>query len=257
MKHLLIALFLICTSLLAKAEDFPAKPNPPRLVNDFAGLLNTEEVSLLEQKLQQFARKTSNQIVLVSMKDLGGYDASEYAFKLGEKWGVGQKDEDNGLVVLIKPGAEGKGKMFIAVGYGLEGIIPDAVTKRIIEHEFIPSFRQNKYYEGIDLGTTVLMKLAVQEFNAEVYLEETKPGVGSALFIIIFMIAISVFSGFSRARSYSRVNNIPFWTALFLMSSARRGGSGYGNFTSGGGGFGGFGGFGGGGFGGGGAGGSW
>ena len=254
MKNLIISFFLIISGLFVQAQDIPNRPNPPRLVNDYMGWLSQSEVANLEQKLQQFARETSNQIVIVVLKDLGGYDVSDYAFRLGEKWGVGQKDQDNGLVILIKPGAEGQSRMFIAVGYGLEGIIPDAVTKRIVEHEFIPSFKQGSYYQGLDLGTTVLMKLAVQEYNAEVYLEETKPGIGSAIFIILFMIAITFFSGIGKARSYSRVNNVTFWTAMMLMSSSRGSGSGYGGFSSGGGGFGGFGG---GGSGGGGAGGGW
>jgi uncharacterized protein len=254
MKKLAVFLALFLSFYLVKADAIPKKPSPARLVNDYSGLLSQSENNALESKLSQFARESSNQIVVVIINDLGGYEPADFAVRLGEKWGVGQADNDNGIVVLIKPGAEGQGRMFIATGFGLEGIIPDAVARRIVDHEFIPSFKQGNYFDGIDKGTSVLMQLAKQEYNAEVYMEQTKPGIGSAVFVIVFMIIIALLSGVGRARSYSRVNGIPFWTAMFLMSGSRNTGSGFGGFS---GGSGGFGGFGGGGFGGGGAGGSW
>ncbi|MFC2114733.1 TPM domain-containing protein [Bacteroidota bacterium] len=233
---------------------------PPRLVNDFINLLSASEVNELENKLQNFARSTSNQIAVVIVDDLGGYDVSDYAFRLGQKWGVGQAKFDNGVVIVIKPtGGEGERKTFIAVGYGLEGNIPDAVARRIVDHEMIPNFKSNNFYAGLNAATDVLMKLASEEYSYEVYLNESKPSVWPSLIIVLFFLFVFIFSGFSRAKQYSNVNNIPFWAAMMMMGSAGRG-SGYSDFSSGRGSFGGgggFGGFGGGGFGGGGAGGSW
>lgn len=239
--------------------QIPEKPVPPRLVNDYSGILKNAEIQSLESKLSEFARNTSNQIVIVIINDLQGYDPADYAFRLGEKWGVGKKDKDNGIVVLVKPKTDNEnGKIFIAVGYGLEGIIPDAVTKRIIEHEILPYFRQGKIYEGLNRGTDVLMSLAQKEFSSEKYLEQTKSQPSAILIFIIILIIFFLFRTIFSVRRYSSINNIPFWLALMMMSNSGRGS--YYNSRSGGGFFGGgggFGGFGGGSFGGGGAGGSW
>lgn len=259
MKRLLILLtsFFICLSFL-KAE-IPKRPNPPRLVNDFAGILNQNELNQLENKLEQFALETTTQIVVVTMKDLEGYDPGDYAFRLGEKWGVGQQENNNGLVILIKPktGTE-QGRVFIATGYGLEGVLPDAiVNSTIIETEMIPHFKNNEYFQGIERATNVIMEIARGEYTAEYYQENyarSSEGfpVGLLIFILIFFI-IPILRGRSR-RFYSPGKNLPLWIALGMMSGNRSHGGSFGNFSSG---SGGFGGFGGGSFGGGGAGGSW
>jgi len=131
-----------------KAQDIPEPMTPPRLVNDFADILNPEEQNALEYKLRSYYDSTSTQIYVVSVNDLAGYDAGDYAFRLGEKWGVGQKGKDNGIVILIKPkiGNE-KGRAYIATGYGMEEIIPDAVARRIVDNEMIPHFRNNRYLQ--------------------------------------------------------------------------------------------------------------
>jgi uncharacterized protein len=263
MKKILTILILIAgiSNLNAKIPD---RPNPPRLVNDFAGILNQSEASSLETKLVQFARETSTQIVVVIIPELEGYDPAEYAFRLGEKWGVGQQGKDNGLVILVKPktGNE-QGRIFIATGYGLEGVLPDAlVNGTIIDNEMIPYFKQNDYYRGLESGTNVIMDITKGEYTAEYYQENyTKKGSGIPVFIILllFFIIIPAMRGRKR-RFYSPGKNLPLWIALGMMSGSRSHGGSFGNFSSGRGSFGGgggFGGFGGGSFGGGGAGGSW
>ena len=254
-------------------NELPERPNPPRLVNDFANFLNPQEQNQLERKLVKFNDSTTTQIAIVVVNDLQGYEKSDYATRLGAKWGIGQKGKNNGLLILIKPKNEKvKGEIFIAPGYGLESVIPDAVCKRIIENEIIPRFKENQYYEGLDAATTILMGLAKKEFSASDYnnkhLVKPRSKGGWSPFIIIF-VALFFFLIFriSSASSYARTNNVSLWLALWLlMSSSGRGGY-YNDFNSGGGFFGGgdggdsdgggFGGFGGGDFGGGGAGGSW
>ncbi|HPS63628.1 MAG TPA: TPM domain-containing protein, partial [Bacteroidales bacterium] len=121
------------------AQDIPVRPDPPRLVNDFAGILSQEDASRLEQKLVIFNDSTSTQITIVIVKSLNGYDKNDFAQRLGQLWGVGQKGKNNGAVVLVKPKYPGeKGEASIQTGYGLEGVIPDALAKRIVEVEMIP-----------------------------------------------------------------------------------------------------------------------
>ena len=253
---------------LAGQECFPQKEN--KLVYDEANVLSPEEESNLETRLAAFADSTSNQITLVIVADLCDMEKAQFAIELGESWGVGQSKEDNGVVFLVKPKTpESKGEIFIAVGRGLEGAIPDITAKQITENECIPYFKKNAYYDGIRRGTDVLMELARGEYNSDEYAakhtrSKRRGGAGIAI-IALLIIALVGFLKASQAKRYAQTNQISFWAAWALLNAASRSHRGYySNFSSGRGGFGGFsgggsgfGGFGGGGFGGGGAGGSW
>ena len=259
---LLFSILLI--NFRAFAADIPPRPNPPRLVNDFAGILNNSEIKSLEYQLRYFHDTTSNQIVIVTVKSLNGMAAADFATRLGYQWQVGQKKFDNGIVVLIKSKyGNSRGQAFIAVGYGLEGAIPDAIAKKIVENEMIPHFRKGDYFGGIQAATVVLMKLASGEISAKGY-NKTHQGTSpfAALLPFVIFILIYLLIRASNARSYSVGKGTSFWTAFMLGSML--GGSGsshsgsWNDFSGGSSGFGGgFGGFGGGSFGGGGAGGSW
>ena len=248
-------------------QDFPERPQPAKLINDFAGVIEKSSEQALEQELVAFARQTSTQIAVVTIPDLGGYDVSGYAFNLAEKWGIGQKGKDNGVLILVQPKTAGKrGQAFIATGYGLEGVVPDAVANRIVDKEMIPRFKQNDYTGGIAAGVSVLMELTRGEYSAEGYMKKTANSgsvVGGLGIIIIFFLVFLTSLGRQRARHTSLGHDLPFWVLLTMLGSGSRNHSGsWGSFSSGSGPFGGgsgggFGGFGGGSFGGGGAGGSW
>lgn len=264
MKKLIILLTAFFSLVTVANAEIPNRPNPPKLVNDFANVLGKNEVSQLEGALVQFARETSTQIVVVTVADLEDYAPGDYAVRLAEKWGVGQKDKDNGLVILLKPKTgSSRGEVFIATGYGLEGVLPDAIVNgTIIDNEMIPRFKQNDdYFGGLASGIKVIMDLTKEEYTAEQYQESVASSGGSGIpfIIILFVLIFSVFGRGRRRRFYSPGRSLPFWLAMGMMSGGSRSSGSFGNFTSGGGSFGGggFGGFGGGGFGGGGAGGSW
>ena len=248
------------------AVQIPDKPNPPRLVNDLAGMLNDREASALENKLRQFNNYTTTEIVVVTLKTLAGEDKAMVATEIGHQWGVGQEGFDNGIVLLIKEKtATEKGEVFIAIGYGLEGVIPDATAKRIVEYEILPNFRNGNYYAGIDEAVTTMMDLSLGEFSAKEYnesrMEEEPTPVQVIVPMLMFLLAFGfIFGSAFRTKRRSLGRDLPFWVILSMMGSGSRNRSSWGDFSSGRGGFGGgggFGGFGGGGFGGGGAGGSW
>lgn len=255
-KYTLLILLSVI-SINTVAQNFPEKQNPPRIVNDYANFLSAQENNALENKLVQFSNQSSTQIAIVIVKSLDGYDPSSYAFNLGEKWGIGQKGKDNGILILVKPKYQTeKGEVFIATGYGLEGVVPDAITKRIVNNEILPYFKQGMYYQGLNEATNRIIELTKGEYTADEYKQAT--GVkGSSYAGAIFFLIVIVFSFIGkarRARHYSVGHNVPFWIALSMLSSNRSHGGSFGGFSSG---SGGFGGFGGGSFGGGGAGGSW
>jgi uncharacterized protein len=263
---LTFALFLFLGAIAQ--NEFPQRPEPPRLVNDFAGILSPEQRNQLEAKLDKFNRETSTQIAIVTVKDLFGYDKGDYSFRLAEKWGIGQKGKNNGILILVKPKRDNEtGKVFIAVGYGLEGVVPDIVARKtIVSEEFLPSFKTGDYYTGLEKGTNVLMSLTAGEFTADQYQQKAEKGKGGIAGFGIVLLLFFIFLIFSRgSRKFHNVGAKPgLLEALLLMNmmGGRHNGS-WSDFSSGGGSFGGgssgggFSGFGGGSFGGGGAGGEW
>ena len=139
-----VLIFFICITSFLQAQDLPEPMRPKRIVNDFTQLFSPQQQQALEQKLRNFNDTSSTQIAIVTVPTLQGYAPSDYAQRLAEKWGVGQKGKDNGVLLLIKPKSRTeKGQVAIAVGYGLEGVIPDAIASRIIRNEIIPEFQQN------------------------------------------------------------------------------------------------------------------
>jgi uncharacterized protein len=257
-----VFILIVFFSYSLTAQEFPEKPVPPRLVNDLAGILTSQEINALEEKLVAFDDSTSTQIAIVTVSDLYGYDIADYAQRLAEKWGIGQKGLNNGILILIKPktSESSRGEVNISPGYGLEGVVPDIVCGEIIDYEILPEFMDGNYYKGLDKATSILMSLASGEFPADQYRKSKggdTSGLAPLIFIIIIIIIIMFFrsSGGSNHKHISK-KGLPLWMLMTMMNSggSRHSGS-WGGFSGGGGG--GFGGFGGGSFGGGGASGSW
>ncbi|MFA6360097.1 MAG: TPM domain-containing protein, partial [Dysgonamonadaceae bacterium] len=184
---------------------------------------------------------------------------SDYSFRLGEKWGIGQKQKDNGAVILIKPKiGNSRGDAFIAVGYGLEARINDAYAGRIVRDRMIPYFKENDYFSGVNAAIDSMIKRLAGEFDSD--MEKDDDGLPTTaiilfvIFFIIFIIVISKKGGGDQnigGDGSSRSRRGPIFFPP-IMGGGRSGGFGGGSFGGGG-----FGGGGGGSFGGGGAGGSW
>lgn len=255
-----IVLFL---SVITRAQDIPIppKPNPPQLVNDIADQLTPEQEVALERKLVAYDDSTSNQITIVILQNLSGYEAEVFATELGEKWGVGGAQFDNGIVMLVSMGNDQeKRKAFIAIGRGLEGAIPDMTAGQIYEDIMVPNLRAGNFYGAFDQATDALIRAAAGEYKAPENYRKRGKGSGFSLGkliigIIILFVILSMFGGGGRGGGYmSRRGYRGFGGPIFFPGGFGGGGGGW---SGGGGGGGGFGGFGGGSFGGGGAGGDW
>lgn len=260
-KKLLIFFGLLLLGLYSFAQDFPAKSNT--LVNDYTNTLSAEEKQQLENKLVAFDDSTGIQIAVVMMRSIGDYDVNEYALELGRKWGVGGKEKNTGIVILV---AKDDRKLSIQTGYGMEGQLPDIITQQIRVNEMNPRFKEGDFYGGLDAGTDAIIKYNKGEYKAEAKASSRgEKGDGSPIgfvVIIVIVILIMIFrkgGGGGGQVIGGRGGASPFWWMLAgsMMSGggSRGGGGGWGGGSSGGGG--GFGGFGGGSFGGGGSGGSW
>lgn len=248
---LIFGLVFLLSGFFAGAKDLPAKPNPPRLVNDYSGILSGAEAAELEAKLLAYSDSTSTQIAVVIEPSLEGDDLFDYCQRLATEWQIGVKGKNNGVLLYI---ASSDHKVRIHTGYGMEATLTDALSKRIIEQEIKPNFRAQQYYAGIDAATNVMMRAASGEYINENYGKKSKgdfPPI-KVILIIVVIILYFIFSGRGGGRGRRGFFGAgPFYGGTFGSGGFSSGGFGG---SSGGGGFGGFGG---GGFGGGGAGGSW
>ncbi len=253
----------------ASAGAAPLPPRPPKYFNDAAGVVSPAIAASLDEKLRQYERDTSNQIVVAvfpKMEDPSS--VQDYTYRIAEAWRVGQKDRRNGAVLFVFIAER---KMFIQVGYGLEGALPDATCKRIIAEEISPRFKSGNYEAGLAAGVDAMVRAAKGEYTGRGKVagdqSRGREGSGSVWFLGIFILFLflTVFAQKRRGIVYSRsgrgMGNAMLWGLLgSMMGSRHRGGGGFGGggFGSGGGGGDG-GGFtpGGGSFGGGGAGGDW
>lgn len=242
-----VGIFFAIHAIYAMAVDFPASPKPFRYVNDYTHTLSSNELSQLENMLQQYSQQTSSQIAVVMLPTTGDYDIAQYAFELGDKWGIGRKQLDNGVLMLI---AKDDRKIFIATGQGLEGALPDAFLSQLIRQQITPYFKQNQYAQGIANGLVAIIKASQGEYEAYQQQESSLEDFMPLIIILIFMAFI-----FIRVLTGNQVYISP--TSNHRSTSSTSKNNHFGGFGGGGFGGGSGGGFGGGGFGGGGAGGSW
>lgn len=262
MKKYFLFFFLCLVAFCAFAQDVsdvPPRPNPPRLVNDLANMLAPEEAQALERKLVNYNDTTSTQIAIVTVTSLGPYEVADFAYRIGETWGVGGKGKNNGILILV---SKNERKVNISTGYGLEHVVPDAYAKRIIEQIIKPAFKRNDFYGGFNSATDQIILLASGQYKAEPK-EHSSGGSSPVLFwiiigvLILFILAQMFKGGGGRRGGGMRTLMNPYGGfGTFGDFSSGRGPFGGGGFGGGGGG-GGFGGFGGGSFGGGGASGDW
>jgi len=243
-KCVFTALLLTICCVTFAAEVMP--PAPARYFNDYAKVVSPNMAQQLDRALENFERETSSQIlVAVYPKMQSDSSIEDYTVRVAQSWRVGQKAKDNGAVLFVFIQDR---KMFLQVGYGLEGVLPDALCKRIIEDEIKPGFKAGDYDSGLAAGVSAILAATKGEYKgtgrtvADGGSNNRGRGFPPALIIILFLVFMFIIPLSRRRRGG------------FFYTSGGWGSSGGG--WSGGGGGGGFSG-GGGSFGGGGAGGSW
>ncbi len=225
-------------------------------VYDYADLFSVAQYNELNQSLIAFSDSTSNRIVVLTVPDLEGMSSAEYAYQIGETWGVGGS-HDNGVVILLKPRTDdSSGDVAISVGYGLEAAIPDAVCNRIIRDDMVPCLARGEYFEGVCAGVSVLKKMACGEYSETVeeddFLNDFLTAVLVLAIIVFLMILLARYMGKNGGTGSGHSDGNGPW--IFPGGGFGSRGGGFGSGHSGGGFGGGFsGGFGGGHFGGGGA----
>jgi uncharacterized protein len=242
------------------AEVIP--PAPRDHFNDYAGIVRPNTARQLEAQLTQFERDTSSQLLVVIYPKMQSDSSIEdYTVRVAQAWKVGQQDRKNGAVLFIFSQDR---KLFVQVGYGLEGVLPDALCKQIIENEITPRFRQGDFDGGVSAGMLALMAATRGEYKGtgRTVADRNRRtsdggGIGWIGFFIVIIILSAIFRRSARSNVvYSRRGRISPWLAAGAWGASSSSGNWGNDRSSGGGGGGSFSG-GGGSFGGGGAGGSW
>jgi len=228
-------LFFVFIFSLALPVLFALKV-PPRAdgyVTDRAGFLSPSEKAQLEATLRAFDAKTSNQVVVATFPSLEGEMLEDFSMRLAEAWKAGQKRKDNGVIFLI---FKNDRKMRIEVGYGLEGVLTDALSGQIISRVVAPYFRNGDYSGGILAGTNAIMKATQGEFKGVPQRNRQNAGARLVVFFAFFVL----FHLFARMNS-RRIGGPRGRGGFFLPMGGgfRSGGGGFGGFSGGGGGFGG------------------
>lgn len=257
-----LCLLVLCWGSFSFAQfQIPEKPQLETSVYDYINLLSESQKNSLEQKLIRYSDSTSTQIVMAIIRSTEGENITYLGAQWGQKWGIGQETKDNGILVLL---AKDDRKIAINTGYGVEGSLTDAMSRRIIENVIIPQFKQDDYYGGLNNGADAIFQVLNGEFQEDRTFDDN-PGFPFEAFlpIIIFIVILIILSSRNRrkggGKGGGKKSGLDLWDIIILSNMGRGGfggGSSRGGFGSGGGG--GFsGGFGGGGFGGGGASGGW
>lgn len=245
-----VASFILAVGV-GQAQPIPEPMSPPRLVNDYAGLFSGAEKQALEDSLVAFDQATSTQIAVVTVNDLQGYAPSDYATRLLEKWGVGRKGKDNGVVLLLKPRNQyGGGEVFIATGYGVEGALPDITAGHIIDYNMMPYLQRGDYYGAVAAGTAAIRQAVRGEYTAEAPKKSFDWGGGMFSLIVIVFIVIAVAKSYkdrggdddSSDNGGSGGGGRRYRHGPIIFPPIMGGFGGFGGGSRGGGGFGGFGG---------------
>lgn len=234
-------------SVIASAFDFP-EPTNDFFVNDFAGVIDSEDEEAIMSLGAELYTKTSAQVVVVTVDSLDGYAVNDYALELGREWGVGDSEKDNGVVLLL---AISERQVTIQVGYGLEGCLPDGKTGRILDNYAIPYLKNDDFSTGLTEAYKAIISVVSDEYGVETsdgssyYIDENEyeyvyadddffeDDVGELIStIIIIIVLIIIFIG----RRRRRILVGPFFGGPSSFGGSHFGGGSHGGGFSGGGG---------------------
>jgi uncharacterized protein len=187
-------LVLLCWLLTTTVQSAPEFPQLTGRVVDTAGLLSPTAVTRLEARLEAHEQQTGNQLVVVTLPSLGGYDIADFGYQLGRHWGIGQQDKDNGALLIV---SRDDRKLRIEVGYGLEGSLTDALSSAIIQQRILPQFRNGDFEAGIELGVDAMLKILAGDADEIRELVDRRPAqtAGRLESLFVPFMIVGVFAG--------------------------------------------------------------
>ncbi len=218
---LTIVAVMICGTANATNADFPARPDTAIFVNDFAKLLTPDQSRAMDDMLRAFSKQSSNQIMVVTVKSIGDYDPKLYAAELGDRWGVGQKQLDNGLIILVKPKESGsKGQFAICPGRGLGGVLPDAVCKRIVDEKAMPHLQRADYNAALMAVLKAVMPMCEGEISKADTTKSTDGG--WVWYVAAFVLVIAGVAYYNRKNKQRQADETTEQRETRLADEARQ-----------------------------------
>jgi uncharacterized protein len=186
---LLTILFCIFSGLVFAEPKFP--PLTGRVV-DAANMLDAAERQQLESQLAAFEQASGIQLVVATLPDLQGYEIEEYGYQLGRAWGIGQRDKNNGVLLIV---AQAERKVRIEVGYGLEGALTDALSSNIINTIIVPQFKTGQFAAGIEQGAQAIMQALRGEYQPRIANNDGQGHLSGMLFWLLLFGVVVIFLG--------------------------------------------------------------
>ena len=243
LSRLLVLALLLCAAAVAWAA-LPIPPAPDRRINDYAGVLSSDERARLEDKLRAREQGSSNQVVVAIFRSLQDESLEDYSIRLAQAWRIGQKGLDNGVIFLVF--TEDR-KMRLEVGYGLESKLTDALSSQILRQAVAPRFREGKIADGIAAGLDAIDQAIAGTYKGAAPARRQQ---GSSLYPLILLAIVLAGLGsiilpalFANARRQGWTGGRGGWGGggpfIFMGGGGSGGGGGGGDFSGGGGGFGG------------------
>lgn len=228
MRHLpfyFLPFFFSLSAAISFAKEIPVKANIQ--VYDFAGVLAPGESEMIQKALKDWQDSTSIEMAVIIDASLEDEDVFDYSLKIAQSWGIGDKSTNNGILLYISVGDK---KIFMHIGPGLQGVIPDALGKRIIENQLKPAFREKKYGEGISAAILTLQQLAAGTYQGDANAIHGPPfGLFFILFLILFIVAVIIlFRSASRSHTYSRSGDYQSGGGMWIFPGGFGSGSGSG-----------------------------
>jgi uncharacterized protein len=244
----LLAAALLCATLIDAAVAVPKFPALTGRIVDEAGILSGQDYAALNEELAGIEKASTDQVVVVTLKSLQGYTIEDFGYQLGRAWGIGQKDKNNGILLIVAPNEH---KVRIEVGYGLEPIMTDALSKLIIENAILPEFRLGHFAAGINAGLRDIKDVLLGDADAvkERARSAHGPGTPETLQVLLFVfwlcVAVYILWAIYRSSLSAQKPGLRRQGPIFFPGSSGSwdggwsGGDGGGGWSGGGGSFGG------------------
>ncbi len=211
----------IALTLLVHAHGAYAYDAPPNdgFVTDAIGLLSASDEASLEQRLQDYARQTSNEIAILIVNDLQGEDIQQVGVEVMREWGIGDAQKNDGILILFKQSDTlGDREMYVVTGYGLEGAVPDIVAKGVIDRDIVPRFQEGEYAQGFSDGIDALEKHIGGEYTADRYAASAD---GWEPFLLFFLFAfgnaIAAYMGRTKSWWFGGIVGFVFGIVLTVL----------------------------------------
>ncbi len=182
-RYAIVALVLVSSTIFADQTI----PQLHQRVTDYTNTLTYQEWRMLEKILKEFEDSTSTQIAVLMVNSLKNENIEEYAYKVFHQNKIGEEGKNNGVLLVI---AKDNHQMRIEVGYGLEGVLTDAVASRIIRNEIVPNFKGGNYFAGLVTGIDAIMRATAGEYKAEKEASKQSAGVLSVILFLIIIVAV-------------------------------------------------------------------